>query len=42
LRNFGVSRGGGTLPLEFPGKEGPGSGIPREGVILTWNFQREE
>jgi hypothetical protein len=40
--NLGVSRGGGALTLEFPGKEGPTSGIPRGGVILKWNFRREE
>jgi hypothetical protein len=42
LRNLGISRGGGALTLEFPGKGDSGSGIPRGGAILTWNFQREE
>jgi hypothetical protein len=50
---FQISRGGGTLTLafpggggaltpEFPGKGDSGSGIPRGGLRLTWNFQREE
>ena len=36
--NLGISRGEGTLTLKFPGKGHSGSGIPRGGVILTWNF----